>query len=373
LTLQLYIVKGQSEFIGIINPNTGTDNIIDSIPGDELIYCGVSTFDNNNHRFIFYGIDRSGNNRLYCINAITGAILSQASFTLNAGEFHYDNASNTLYTLYSDTGNILTLASIDINTAATTTITTLPVSGYGGGTTFFEEADHAYVIQNSGSFYSVNVNTGIITTTPAPTAFNELQFDNTTGIPYGFVMDGPSMYLVKINISNGTFVTIDTLPSGYNSIEFAFDEISHTYIYGNSNNLYSINCNTGIVSSTVFPVGINTMINFEMQYDNSSGILYSIQWGALKTDGLESKDAFDNIDFDIFPNPVSDHSLINFKKSYKDITISVYNSFGQFLVKKSSSNSRYVELRNLTLSSGIYLLSVTCDNVYLGTKKVIVE
>ena len=72
-------------------------------------------------------------------------------------------------------------------------------------------------------------------------------------------------------------------------------------------------------------------------------------------------------------NPVSDHSLINFKKSYKDITISVYNSFGQFLVKKSSSNSRYVELRNLTLSSGIYLLSVTCDNVYLGTKKVIVE
>jgi hypothetical protein len=32
----------QSEFIGIINPNTGTVNIIDSIPGEEWI-DGVST------------------------------------------------------------------------------------------------------------------------------------------------------------------------------------------------------------------------------------------------------------------------------------------------------------------------------------------
>jgi type IX secretion system substrate protein len=366
--------KGQSEFIGIINPNTGTDNIIDSIPGEEWI-DGVSTFDDNNHRFIFHGTDRSGINRLYCINAITGAILSQATFTLNMCDFHYDNSSNTLYALYSATGNVLTLASLDIATAAATTITTFTVSGCGGGNTFFDEANHAYVMQNSGSFYSVNVNTGSITTTPASTVFSEMQFDNTTGTPYGLVQAGSSIYLVKINVSNGTYVTIDTLPSGgYNSLGFSFNETNHIYLYVNGNNLYSINVNTGVISSTLFPVGIS-MINFEMQYDNSSNILYSLQWGTLPSAaGIEH--ITNSTELNIYPNPNNGSFVIEPIPSLtlpqgKGTLVQVYDINGKLVLTQTINGKTSIDASSL--NEGVYNISIQSNEGVVNKRLVIVR
>ena len=311
-TLQLFFVKGQTEFLTTVNPTTGNFSIIDSLPGVNFIYGDVTAYDRNNKRYIFKGIDFGGNSRLYCIDATSGAILSQPLFNINVGEFQYDNASNTLFGLYIDNG-LMFLISIDISAATTSIITTLPVLGMSSGTTSFDEVNGNFILQSSGSFYSINVNTGNIVANSAPTSFSELQFNNVSGKLYGLYL-GSTTDVVDIDISAGTYSTIATMPvMGYASTLTSFDEMNNIYTYSASSTLFSVDVNSGaIVSSPTFPVVLPGENIIELHYDNANGTLYGLHWGAIRTTvGVSNNVLSTGAIFNIYPNPVSTQLTID--------------------------------------------------------------
>jgi len=379
LIVQLSFAKGQKEFIGTVNSTTGMYTINDSISGVNFIYNEVSSFDKNTHRIIFYGIDFSGNKHLYCVDAISGTILSQPTFTLNAGEFHYDNTSNKLYGIYINNSlGKMFIASIDINTASTSIIDTLPFTELSGGITFFDEVNHIYTIQNSNSFYSINVNTGVINIISASATFDELQFDNTSGMAYGLVM-GPQMILAKIDVSNGSYTTVTTFSfSGFNSAQTTFSENNHTYVFSSNNNLYSVDVNTGnIISSPTFPVGISPPQNIiELHYDNSSDILYALHWGTINTTGIKN---FSNVNSVVLnqnqPNPFAEQTIITYSipQTANSAQILFYDMNGKQInsVTITAKGAGQLNVYANDLSNGTYSYTLIVDGGVIDTKKMI--
>ncbi len=378
LALQFH-AKAQTEFLVTVNPATGTDSIIDSLPGVNWIFDGTSTFDKNNHRYFFEGKDFGGNVRLYTINAIDATISSQPVISSQTGGFCYDDSSNTLYGLYlnSPLGQMY-VASFDSLTASAFIIDTLPDKGISAGTTFFDNAAHTYVLLSSNSFYSVNVISRKISITTAPANLGQIEFDNASGIPYGLITI-PSlkkMIFVSLNISSGTYTTLDTLPtSGYNSDQTSFNEVGNIYTFCNGTNLYSVSASSdNVVSSPVFPVGMTPPANvIELQYDNSNGVLYALHWGKAITDGITNITNDRYSGFELYPNPTSSLCVLSLNKQYARIDISVYNSLGQSVYRSTKINAKDIEINNEVLPSGNYFISVIADNFYIGTKRLVID
>jgi hypothetical protein len=109
-------------------------------------------------------------------------------------------------------------------------------------------------------------------------------------------------YLVKVDATTGVYNKIKNLP-GVNWIWTApynttFDEINHRYIFKGSPDqvnwhLYSVDAVSGnIISSPSFPVLTDSADNvIELQFDNSSNILYGLHW-----DNSENKEYLVSID-----------------------------------------------------------------------------
>jgi hypothetical protein len=380
--LKITAVEGQHEFLVTVNSATGTDSGMDSLNGVNYIYQGATTFDMIHHRYFFGGTDFKGFHHLYDINAISSSIITQPYFAIagSVGELHYDNTTNVLYGLYMNNslGKLL-LISIDTSSAFISVIDTLPVVGFSSGTTFFDEANQVYVLQNSGTFYSVNVISGKITASSATVSFNGLEFNNASGVPYGLVITStPQMLLVSINVSGGTYTIIDTLPTV--GVNFAtFNENSHVYTFcNNANHLYSVDVNTGkIIASPVFPVGITPPQNvIELHYDNSNSILYALHWGNIDSlNGInELKTNYGGIS--LYPNPnngVFQLAIRNEQFGIKN-SVEVYNMLGEKVYQQHSIPNSPFSINLSGQPSGVYLYRVITDSgTEVGEGKFIIQ
>ncbi|MBI3235498.1 MAG: hypothetical protein HYZ42_15910, partial [Bacteroidetes bacterium] len=170
------IAFGQKEFLVTIEPISGSFTVIDSLPDVHLIQTmpAYTTYDNNNHRFIFKGVDFDANNRLYTIDAPTGDILTNPLFPQltdisdNIIETQFDSELNTLYGLHWDNSDQQEyLVSIDLTSGIHTIISGLPgVHAIAVGITTYDENNHHYIfhgIDNSGyhHLYTVDGRVGL--------------------------------------------------------------------------------------------------------------------------------------------------------------------------------------------------------------------
>ncbi len=147
------------------------------------------------------------------------------------------------------------------------------------------------------ALYSIDVVTGDIVSSPSfpnlsdpNDKISELQFDNSTGSLYGLHWDDSAQEesLVSINPTTGTYAIINIIPGIKwidNSLKTTFDHINGRYIFRGADAgwnwaLYSIDVTTGnIVSSPAFSNLADTYDNVvELQFDNSTGILYGLHW-----------------------------------------------------------------------------------------------
>ncbi|MEM6263984.1 MAG: hypothetical protein AAGI38_15835 [Bacteroidota bacterium] len=81
-----------------VDPNSGTMNSLDTIPGAKFVALGTSTFDNSGNRYVYWGIDTGGVDRIYTIDAPTGNMLSNPAFTQNRPfELEYDLKTGKTY------------------------------------------------------------------------------------------------------------------------------------------------------------------------------------------------------------------------------------------------------------------------------------
>ncbi len=100
----------QKEYLVLIDPYNGYFEVISEIPGVRWLMSSPNyhTYDSNNHRFFFLGLDSNMNQHLYSINTQTGQVIASPSFPVlsdpndNVIELVYDNSTNQLFALHWD-------------------------------------------------------------------------------------------------------------------------------------------------------------------------------------------------------------------------------------------------------------------------------
>jgi hypothetical protein len=204
----LWDYSEEREYFVTVDPATGEYAVIDSLPGVEwiMISPGYTTFDKNNHRYIFSGGDNDGNTFLYTVDALTAEILHSPPFPVlpdpmdHLVELQYDNTTNTLFGLYRDhSENTEYFVTVDPATGAFTIVNSIPgvqdVYTLPHYTTFDEVNGH-YLFRGADGLgfwylYSIDAATGNIVAHPEFPVLEdpsdhviELQFDNVSGILY---------------------------------------------------------------------------------------------------------------------------------------------------------------------------------------------
>lgn len=196
---------GTAENFGEVNLSTGLVSSISTLPGVEAVAIGNSTFDSNNGKYIFIGLD-ADQYKLYTIDASTGTIINSPTIWQNGNRYsalEYNNQNGKLYGLFQDVdyedynqsyGNYYTnlrLAEIDLISGDATIIDSQStviggyLPGYNLGGLCFDQQSQTYIVkvQNETASYLKLVDVSkadIIASTPISNDnyFYELQADN---------------------------------------------------------------------------------------------------------------------------------------------------------------------------------------------------
>jgi hypothetical protein len=125
---------------------------------------------------------------------------------------------------------------------------------------------------------------------------------------------------------------------------------------------------------------VSFQIQFSQSYINDSSLLNSVYYDSELADSLVSDTStlitclFDYIppviqelQFEVYPNPVSEFLTINCNGIYK---AEMYNAMGSCIFKNESKNLTLINCKNYP--SGIYFLKVSSEGL-TGTKKLLIE
>lgn len=77
--------------------------------------------------------------------------------------------------------------------------------------------------------------------------------------------------------------------------------------------------------------------------------------------------------FKIFPNPATEVIIAETERDYQSLEMKVRTITGSNAIQNAYGKGNRVEMENLSLDSGIYLLTVYGDGEYLGTAKCVMQ
>lgn len=201
----LWYTQGIEHF-GAIDLNTGAITSIATLPTVSAVAIGNSTFDSNNGRYIFVGIENNAT-KLISIDVATGAIITSVEINKTApsiGAFEFDVTSNKLHALYNDIDSSMydpfwssykidvMFSEVDLLTGNITILDTTPIhsgflTGYMVGGIAFDQGSQTYigVLAHDTGFKlkMINATTGLVTSSinlPNGGSLLEIQCDNST-------------------------------------------------------------------------------------------------------------------------------------------------------------------------------------------------
>ena len=182
-----------ADFVSI-NPTNLTYSIIHQINLTGL--SGDVTFDDMNHRFIFVANDSIGNNCLFCVNAITGNVISKPLLSGDISGIQFDNSTGNLYGLQWD-NSLQTeyFDSINIINGMATIISSIALVNANHNYSTFDEINKRYTFvwtdsSNNKYLYTINATNGQVISNPlfpvfiSPYNLLEFRYDNSTGNLY---------------------------------------------------------------------------------------------------------------------------------------------------------------------------------------------
>lgn len=87
---------------------------------------------------------------------------------------------------------------------------------------------------------------------------------------------------------------------------------------------------------------------------------------------LDGAEAFENQEFQIFPNPNEGSFSLLFTKVFSEMSLSITEISGKMVYSNKFFNSNRVEIKE-SLASGMYLVNVQGDNASRGTMKMVIN
>lgn len=124
--------------------------------------------------------------------------------------------------------------------------------------------------------------------------------------------------------------------------------------------------NTGLSHTTVFSLALNSSTLFAGTIDG----------GVYKRTLAEMISGINEIDneksISIFPNPFSFETVLKTKNGFKNISLSIYNSFGQQVKQINNISGPTINVQRDNLPSGIYFIQLADENNVITTLKLII-
>lgn len=75
----------------------------------------------------------------------------------------------------------------------------------------------------------------------------------------------------------------------------------------------------------------------------------------------------------ISPNPFKLYAELRIPENYTDLTLTIYNSFGQKIREIKNSNETIIKIERDNLESGLYFIQIAQDNNHILTKKIMIQ
>ncbi|MEO8854582.1 MAG: T9SS type A sorting domain-containing protein [Ginsengibacter sp.] len=372
----------QHEYLATVDPSTGIYTKLDSIPGVRYILLfDLTAVDQINNRVTFVGGPSQTQFSLCTVNALDGKILYKVALP-NYGDLislDYSSTSGLLYGLIVQSG-VYSLATINVQTGNYAVIDTLNVDGVNE----MVVDDLHKVIYMKGTLngnlqtFTVNTLTGEVVKSVAANTFN-LVYDNSRGKLYGI---SPDLLFGSLDPSTGIFTPINALTSdviGITQGNATFDEKDQVYIFTASDNqgesfLYSINAITGAVVhkaavSLANDISIENLIQY--RFDNSSQILYALHWEPKMNPMDQDSSCNLNMKIHLYPNPFSDHLIINKDPTKCKVNLNLYNALGQLLMTGLVINDGRNDINLSYLPQGVYFYDFYSSGKRLLTGRIV--
>ncbi len=307
--------------------------------------------------------------------------------------------------VYGINNSNIELISFDPTDPATTTVigpSPVTVNFENAGSIDPNDLNTAYVLDNAGVFYSVNVTTGAYTNLGnIPGGWTGAEFDPSTGILYA--IDLNTLSLFTIDIAGVSSTLVGPSPAGTLPIALAIDDAGNAYSYDVADDtLYSVDLATGATTPIGF-IGFDANFGQGMCWDASTDTFYmsafnstafAAEWrtvdvatgnttlvGPIVTTASPTQVAWSSIPgqiiasvvenalegFVIYPNPSSE--IINLKSVNTIETVAIFNILGQKIMDMNV-NALTSEINVSSFNTGTYIMKVT---VYgqTGTYKIL--
>ena len=371
-----------------INPLNGSTSIVLSTNSLIGVAAGASTYDQENSRYICWGIDTQNNRNLYVMNLNNSQTESNLFSSAQAIEMEYDLQTQKAYGLWWD-GSAEHFGEIDLSTGLVSSISILPgVEAVAIGNSTFDSNTGNYIFigqeANDYKLYTVDSATGTIVSSPTiwenGERYSALEFNNQNGGKlYGLFQDidydnysqtyqtyYTDLRLAEIDLTTGNSTVIDPQSTviggyiaGYAVGGLCFDQQSQTYVVRVQNEtggylkLVDVS-NANIIASTALS---NDNYFYELQVDNFS---FAYAFYNLSTSNQNNGN-----NLTIYPNPAYDYMYVN---STTELEATIYDILGKEIKREYFKD----KLDITCLEKGIYILNLT-DGVNSSTHKIIKE
>ncbi|MEM6263981.1 MAG: T9SS type A sorting domain-containing protein [Bacteroidota bacterium] len=240
-----------------LDPTNGNVTVLDTINGAFATAAGSSTFDHSGNRYMYWGLDRGNAQRLYTIDATSGAIIRNPVVTLAPPvELEFDLKNAKTYGIQRDGSNpsVHYFVEVDLQNGNIIQIKEIPgVQTILVSTSTFNSNNGTYYIAGAGRnganprLYKIEAATGnILAQPPFIQGVSELQYDVINDKLYALYRDtAQALNLVEIDTTNGNLTSVMTIPSmsstnsaiGVSST--TYDQNTGTYIFFGINGVTS--------------------------------------------------------------------------------------------------------------------------------------
>lgn len=111
----------------------------------------------------------------------------------------------------------------------------------------------------------------------------------------------------------------------------------------------------------------------DSDFDNKEGWMIDQIWVAAEYEGCGSAKNYElEENMEIYPNPVTTSTVIHLKKSVKNGSLSLFNSFGQEVMTLSELSGNEIYFSPDNLKSGIYIIRITDNGQFIASHRIVI-
>ena len=195
---------------------------------------------------------------------------------------------------------------------------------------------------------------------------NSIDVVNCTSTACDPWTDGLYKYHAVLNMEN--------VPNNFDKNAFfeyiiSLDNVSSTNLYTLQSEIISVFKSFPTTETSFLTKVISIESNSEI-YSNLNSLLNSFEYFSCNTESFLNVNSYEkNKKSIVFPNPITENSILKLDSDYKEVQVEILNSLGQVIYQQRILDNNEFHLKNAPMLKGIYFLEIYDE--LNGTKEVL--